>query len=431
MNALLTSLQRMRKEEVVLEFRSDGRKVTQAQWMKDLERDALDQAMKTIADKIHGIAASIIDPETGKHPVVSVRPIDDTHLNIRTEGSKAFVQLFNEQLAKNCMPVLAETNEKQDGIKLVYFAHASEDKYIAKPIVDQLLASGIDVWFDEWEILSGDSLRRKIDEGLGDCTHFVVLLTETSINKRWVQEEIDAAFVEKVEGRCKFISLRFGIGINRLSPLLKSARAPEIDPDDPATIAALRDDILGISRKPALGALPQYLQACPKGPEGWSKAAIAVARMFVTDSDHALSHDPALKMEKIKDRTDLSEESVRDGLLDLADRGLVRKYESSGGTSFWAEASLFVEFDRYFMDWDPKDDGLVIAREVVNTGDDSATTEELAKRLDWPPRRMNSALYYLDEAHLIKPRQSMGSQAWSCRWFYIDDRTRRFVRENA
>ena len=33
---------------------------------------------------------------------------------------------------------------------------------------------GIDVWYDNWEIGYGDSLRRKMEEGLSECTHFVV-----------------------------------------------------------------------------------------------------------------------------------------------------------------------------------------------------------------------------------------------------------------
>ena len=60
----------------------------------------------------------------------------------------------------------------------VYLAHASEDHdTLAKPLAKTMMANGIEVWFDEWEIRTGDSLRRKMEEGLANCTHFVVLLT--------------------------------------------------------------------------------------------------------------------------------------------------------------------------------------------------------------------------------------------------------------
>ena len=50
-----------------------------------------------------------------------------------------------------------------NGVPRVYLAHASEDhETLAKPLARALIANGIDVWFDEWEIRTGDSLRRKM-----------------------------------------------------------------------------------------------------------------------------------------------------------------------------------------------------------------------------------------------------------------------------
>ena len=51
-----------------------------------------------------------------------------------------------------------------------FICHASEDKDLARRIATDLHRSGIDTFFDEWEISAGDSLRRKIDEGLAACT---------------------------------------------------------------------------------------------------------------------------------------------------------------------------------------------------------------------------------------------------------------------
>ena len=68
------------------------------------------------------------------------------------------------------------------------------------------MARGIEVWFDEWEIGAGDSLRRKMEQGLEDCTHFVVLLTEASIKKAWVAEEIDVGLMSAVEGQARFMA---------------------------------------------------------------------------------------------------------------------------------------------------------------------------------------------------------------------------------
>jgi hypothetical protein len=59
----------------------------------------------------------------------------------------------------------------------LYFAHAHENRGMAKPLAEKMMQSGINVWFDEWEIGTGDTLRRKMESGLSNCTHFFALLT--------------------------------------------------------------------------------------------------------------------------------------------------------------------------------------------------------------------------------------------------------------
>ena len=66
---------------------------------------------------------------------------------------------------------------------IAFLAHASEDKDLVRRIVISLADSGISTFFDEWEIRTGDSIRQKIDQGLSNRTHFLVLLTENSIAK--------------------------------------------------------------------------------------------------------------------------------------------------------------------------------------------------------------------------------------------------------
>ena len=65
----------------------------------------------------------------------------------------------------------------------LYFAHAHENRDMAKPFAERMMTDGINVWFDQWEIRIGDSLRRKMEGGLSTCTHFLALLTPDSIGK--------------------------------------------------------------------------------------------------------------------------------------------------------------------------------------------------------------------------------------------------------
>ena len=49
----------------------------------------------------------------------------------------------------------------------VFISHASEDKpTVVEPLAKALMQAGLVVWYDRFELKLGDSLRRKIDEGL-------------------------------------------------------------------------------------------------------------------------------------------------------------------------------------------------------------------------------------------------------------------------
>ncbi|MCE5266712.1 MAG: TIR domain-containing protein [Planctomycetaceae bacterium] len=74
----------------------------------------------------------------------------------------------------------------------VFLSHASEDKEtLVRPLADSLIAAGISVWYDEYEIQLGDSLREKIDEGLAKSRFGVVVLSRHFFSKRWPRRELD------------------------------------------------------------------------------------------------------------------------------------------------------------------------------------------------------------------------------------------------
>lgn len=82
----------------------------------------------------------------------------------------------------------------------VFVSHASEDKErFVLAFATKLRARGVDAWVDRWEMYPGDSLVGKIfDEGLKNARAVIIVLSQNSVNKRWVKEEIDASFVKKV-----------------------------------------------------------------------------------------------------------------------------------------------------------------------------------------------------------------------------------------
>src|SRR4029079_16466959 len=94
---------------------------------------------------------------------------------------------------------------------LAFLSHSTTDASIAEAIAQDLSMNGVKVWYDKWAIKPGESLRRKIDEGIDQATHFLVLVTPASLASEWVQTELDAGLVNRIAGRCRLIPIVSGI----------------------------------------------------------------------------------------------------------------------------------------------------------------------------------------------------------------------------
>jgi hypothetical protein len=83
----------------------------------------------------------------------------------------------------------------------VFVSHASEDKAaVARPLADALKQLGVTVWLDDFELRIGDSLRRKIDRGLGRSRFGVVVISRSFFAKGWPQYELDGLISRSVSG---------------------------------------------------------------------------------------------------------------------------------------------------------------------------------------------------------------------------------------
>lgn len=103
---------------------------------------------------------------------------------------------------ENSQPVASKEGEKV--LKYthhVFISHASEDKHFARPLAEHLVARGYSVWYDEFELKLGDSLREKIDAGLGSSKHGLVILSPDFFRKEWPARELDGLLsVQTVSG---------------------------------------------------------------------------------------------------------------------------------------------------------------------------------------------------------------------------------------
>jgi formylglycine-generating enzyme required for sulfatase activity len=83
----------------------------------------------------------------------------------------------------------------------VFISHAWEDKEdIARPLAEVLRQKGLRVWYDEFTLTLGDSLRRSIDRGLAQSRYGVVILSPHFFAKEWPQKELDGLVAREAPG---------------------------------------------------------------------------------------------------------------------------------------------------------------------------------------------------------------------------------------
>lgn len=406
-----------------------GRPFDAKRFGDDLRKAGIELGMKAIEEKARGAAATIVDPETGRHADVFVDRMPGNKVGIKTNGSPAFARLVEERLGVGVGEVKTMNASDAAAHPKVYLAHASEDKAMVRPIAEYLMANGIDVWFDEWEIDPGDSLRQKMEEGLGKMTHFMVVLTPASIEKPWVALEIDVGIVKRIGCESRMVPVVIDLDPKQLTPFLRTMLYFPIDPANEADLEALVDRLHDVSRKPVLGEAPRYVCSAPEGLTGWSPAALAIGKHFVEASKDGRAHDPILTLDALAKATGLDLVDARMGVLDLKEAGYL--WEGSVRGHYAAEIPVFVDFDAAFMPFSPAADAQSVANSLVTQDVRAVDTKLLAEKLGWPPRRMNSAICYLLRAGAIETRTALASGPWRAVHLIVTDRTIRFARSHA
>jgi len=67
--------------------------------------------------------------------------------------------------------------------------------------VDALIEEGFYVWYDEFSLTIGDSLRRSIDKGLAQSKYGLVILSPNFFAKNWPQTELDGLAARESNGK--------------------------------------------------------------------------------------------------------------------------------------------------------------------------------------------------------------------------------------
>ena len=119
------------------------------------------------------------------------RSIEEQKLQLRTLIS------MNYSSSNTPEGIDVETTKQYD----FFISHASEDKEdIVRALADALVNNGFRVWYDEFELKIGDSLRKSIDRGLINSRYGIVIISPSFIKKNWTEYELNGMVAREMDG---------------------------------------------------------------------------------------------------------------------------------------------------------------------------------------------------------------------------------------
>jgi hypothetical protein len=109
----------------------------------------------------------------------------------------------------------------------LFISHASEDKEEFVDGLAQALKADpkLDVWYDAWSLLVGQSLLRQISKGLQLCQYGIVVLSKHFFAKKWPRNELDGLFDLEPSDHSLILPVWHRIGkeeVSQFSPILSA-----------------------------------------------------------------------------------------------------------------------------------------------------------------------------------------------------------------
>jgi hypothetical protein len=130
-----------------------------------------------------------------------------------------------QEIARNIAEVAPEagTDTRKPDYD-VFISHATEDKdVLVRPLAHALQGRGLSVWYDEFELRVGNSLRRKIDAGIARSRFGIVVISRFFFEKGWTQYELDGLVTMAISGKQVLLPVWHGVSkdeVMRHSPSL-------------------------------------------------------------------------------------------------------------------------------------------------------------------------------------------------------------------
>ncbi len=139
---------------------------------------------------------------------------------VNTSGSSdAFTNYLGELVQSTPHTIRNYLEPPPDGKKYhAFISHAFEDKTtFVRPLANALIDLGLHIWYDEFSLKVGDSLRQSIDKGLIKSRYGIVVLSPAFFAKNWTQYELNG-----------LVNLELGEGRKIILPIWHNVDKPKV-----------------------------------------------------------------------------------------------------------------------------------------------------------------------------------------------------------
>jgi hypothetical protein len=322
----------------------------------------------------------------------------------------------------------------------VFICHATEDKdrFVVR-FAERLRAKGIDVWLDLWEMLPGDKLVDKIfNHGLKPSDVVIVVLSNVSVQKPWVQKELNTAVVKNIEDKTRLIPVRLdGCEIPEClrDTLYQAVNDPNNYDDEFDRIVSA---IYGQYDKPPLGSRPVYTDPDVLQLDDLCRndsLFLAEACRIALEQGHPTILDPD-RLAATLSTKGMSEQDMMESQDVLTNRYYIKTHRTMGpphvyvfsiktaGFRLFAEAGGILEYGKKITD---------VARmlvEEVLINRDIAENTSVESTLKFPAMVVEHIFERLQDSGLIKYETSMGGRLFM-HVYWVSPELRRKLEGNA
>lgn len=153
----------------------------------------------------------------------------------------------------------------------IFMCHSGEDKEFVRKLAGSLRKYGVKVWLDESELVAGDSLHMRIQEGIVRSSFMLVVISKRSLRRPWIVRELTAGLAQELKRQKVFvIPALLGVSARALPALLADKLAVDFGSNYGLALKAILRR-LGISDRDARMENPTSEQVFKSGRRllGW------------------------------------------------------------------------------------------------------------------------------------------------------------------